>query len=117
MRRRASPYSLSVEPETTSDARVLELVDAGNQALERGAWGEARDLFEEALRHDETPEALEGLGRACWWLDDVTRVAEARESAYRGFRRRGDARGAARIALELAEDALIFRAEEAVWNG
>jgi DNA-binding CsgD family transcriptional regulator len=96
---------------------VLQLVDGGNQALQRGAWGEARDLFEEALRHNETPEALEGLGRACWWLDDVTRVAEARERAFRAYRRRGDARGAARIALELAEDALVFRAEEAVWNG
>ena len=117
MRRRASPYSLSVERKPKSGPSVAELLDGGNQALERGAWGEARDLFEEALRHNETPEALEGLGRACWWLDDVTRVGEARERAYRVYRRRGDARGAARIALELAEDALIFRAEEAVWNG
>ena len=104
-------------PETDSNPKVLELVDRGNEALKRGAWEEARNLFEEALGHGETPEALEGLGRACWWLDDVTRVGEARERAYRAYRQRGDARGAARIALELAEDALIFRAEEAVWNG
>ncbi|MFN2491052.1 MAG: LuxR C-terminal-related transcriptional regulator [Actinomycetota bacterium] len=106
-----------MDPEAQSNSSGLEVIERGNQALKRGAWEEARGLFEDALRQEETPEALEGLGRACWWLDDVARVAEARERAYRAYRRRGDARGAARIALELAEDALIFRAEEAVWNG
>jgi hypothetical protein len=42
---------------------------------------------------------------------------ESRERAYRLYRERGDERGSARLALQLAEDALVFRAEEAVFNG
>lgn len=106
---------MAVGPEQPANAD--DLVIAGNDALGRGAWREARDLFEQALRHEETPEALEGLGRACWWLDDAKAVGEVRERAYRAYRERGDAHGAARLALSLAEDALIFRAEEAVWSG
>lgn len=102
---------------TRSDETIESLLERGQEALERGAWAAARDLFEQALEEGETPEALEGLGRACWWLDDVARVTDVREGAYRMYRERGDAGGAARIALALAEDALIFRGEEAVSNG
>lgn len=98
-------------------ANTADLLIAGDEALARGAWREARGLFEQALQHEETAEALEGLGRACWWLDDAEIVGEVRERAYRAYRERGDAHGAARVALALAEDALIFRAEGAVWSG
>jgi len=47
----------------------------------------------------------------------VETVSEARERAYRFYRERGDVRGAARLALQLAADAVIFRGEEAVFNG
>lgn len=96
---------------------MLDVVDRANDALRRGAWQDARTLYDHALQALETPEALEGLGEACWWLDDVVRVGEARERAYVLYRQRGDALGAARVALALAEDALIFRGEEAVMNG
>ena len=42
---------------------------AGDEGLARGAWAEAREVFEEALGVREFPEALEGLGNAAWWLD------------------------------------------------
>lgn len=103
--------------ETTPDPSIPGLISRGNDALASGSWHEARELFEHALDEDESPEALEGLGQSCWWLDDVTRVAEARERAYQLYRERGDAHGAARVAMALAEDALIFRGEEAVSNG
>ena len=98
-------------------AGVRSLLERGGQALARGAWGEARSSFEEALALEETPEALEGLGRACWSLDDGAAATDAHERAYKLYRARGDAHGAARLALLLAEDALLFRGEEAVWNG
>lgn len=50
---------------------------------------EARGLFERALHDSETPEALEGFGQACWWLDDVVAVGDARERAFRGYRALG----------------------------
>jgi LuxR family transcriptional regulator, maltose regulon positive regulatory protein len=89
----------------------------GDEALARGAWTEARDAFEAALRTRETPEALEGLGTAAWWLDLADVVFDVRERAYRLFVERDDREGAARIAVWLAWDCWAFRGENAVANG
>ena len=53
-------------------------------ALDEGAWKEAQRAFQRALTIDETPEALEGLGLAAWWLDLADVVFDSRERAYRG---------------------------------
>jgi ATP/maltotriose-dependent transcriptional regulator MalT len=86
-------------------------LDAGQAALGRAAWGEARACFEAALGAAETPEALEGLGMACWWLGDAATLFAARERAYRLYRHRRDNRGAARVATCLAMDHCTFRGE------
>jgi hypothetical protein len=93
------------------------LTTAGREALARGAWEDARAAFEAALAHKETPEAVEGLGTAAWWLDDAPTTFEARERAYRLYAERGDRQGAARLAIVIAEDCLDFRGERAVANG
>jgi DNA-binding NarL/FixJ family response regulator len=90
---------------------------AGHEALQRGAWPEARDAFTIALRVRETPEALEGLGLASWWLDAADVVFDTRERAYRLYIERDDRRGAARVAVWLAWDCWAFRGEGAVANG
>jgi DNA-binding CsgD family transcriptional regulator len=89
----------------------------GQQALGRAAWQEARDLFTAALTAQETPEALEGLGVATWWLGDGAAVFSARERAYRLYRERRDDRGAARVATGLAVDHCTFRGELVVAGG
>jgi DNA-binding NarL/FixJ family response regulator len=89
----------------------------GDDALARGAWTEARDAFEVALRARESPEALEGLGIAAWWLDLADVVFDVRERAYRLFLGRDDRAGAARMAVWLAWDCWAFRGENAVANG
>ena len=89
----------------------------GTAALARGEWKAARSGFEQALRRAETAQALEGLGTAAWWLDDARVTFDARERAYRLYRRRGDRRGAARMATHLAEDYFHFRGEAAVAGG
>jgi DNA-binding NarL/FixJ family response regulator len=89
----------------------------GDGLLAHGAWGDARAAFESALRDRESPEALEGLGLAAWWLDAADAVFDARERAYRLYTERGDRRGAARVAVWLAWDAWAFRGEHAVSNG
>ena len=86
-------------------------------ALSQGAWGRARELFEEELAVEETPEALEGLGWAGYCLDDEALTFGARERAYRLYRERGQDRAAARVAAWLASDCLEFRGEPAVANG
>jgi hypothetical protein len=90
---------------------------AGDEALARGAWDDARRAYERALAARESGEALEGLGLAAWWLDLVDVVFDARERAYRFYRDRDDRAGAARVAVWLAWDAWAFRGEHAVASG
>jgi ATP/maltotriose-dependent transcriptional regulator MalT len=92
-------------------------IETGHEALARVAWEDARRSFEDALSIQETPEALEGLGMAAWWLDDAPTVFDARERAYRLFRKCGNRRGAGRVAMTVAEDYLHFRGETAVAKG
>jgi LuxR family maltose regulon positive regulatory protein len=92
-------------------------VDAGRAALARGDWPAARRAFESSLEAGEDPESLEGLGLAAWWLDLAEVVFDARERAYRVYRERDDALGAARMAVWLAWDAAAFRGERAIANG
>ncbi|MBZ5557863.1 MAG: LuxR C-terminal-related transcriptional regulator [Acidobacteriia bacterium] len=89
----------------------------GDAALARGAWDEARDAFARALGARESPEALEGLALAGWWLDRADLVFDSRERAYLLYRDRDDRAGAARIAVWLAWDTWAFRGEHAVASG
>jgi tetratricopeptide (TPR) repeat protein len=90
---------------------------AGRRALDAGAWQDARSAFERLLKAEETPEALEGLGLAAWWLDLADVVFDSRERAFRAYRSRGDQRSAARIAVWIAWDSAAFRGEEGVAKG
>ena len=90
---------------------------AGDDFLARGAWSDARTAFESVLSERESPEALEGLALAGWWLDAADLVFDARERAYRLYAERADRRSAARVAVWLAWDAWAFRGEHAVSNG
>jgi DNA-binding NarL/FixJ family response regulator len=96
---------------------IVDPLSAGRAALARGAWEEARVCFQAALEEKETPEALEGLGLAVWWLEEAAATIEARERAYRLYRACDDRQGAARLAIALAEDSLTFRGEPAVAHG
>ena len=98
-------------------AQSLEDLTAGRVALETGAWQQAQHAFERALSIEDTPEALEGLGLAAWWLDLAEVVFDSRERAYRGYRSRGDAVSAARLAVWIAWDSAAFRGEEGVAKG
>jgi LuxR family transcriptional regulator, maltose regulon positive regulatory protein len=96
---------------------TLGPLDAGRAALRSGDWADAHRAFEQALATGETPEALEGLGLAAWWLDQADEVFNARERAYRIYRERGDGVAAARVAVWLAWDTAAFRGEHAIANG
>jgi uncharacterized protein HemY len=63
---------------------VDDLVAAGHAAIARADWAEARDRFEAAVAERETPDALEALGRALWWLGDEAATFATRERTYRG---------------------------------
>jgi DNA-binding NarL/FixJ family response regulator len=76
----------------------------GYEALASGDWEGARDAFQEALDSTDSAEALDGLGRALWWLRDERGAVVHRERAYAGFRRDGELARAARVALWLARE-------------
>jgi DNA-binding CsgD family transcriptional regulator len=90
----------------------------GFEALARADWAAARDALEEAVAGgDESPEVLDALGRAAWWLRDAERAVVFRERAYAGFRRAGELARAARVALWLSREyALVWR-NDAAANG
>jgi len=92
-------------------------VEAGRAALARRAWEEARAVFGAVVSEAESPEALEGLSWAAWWLNDATVMFDARERAYRRYRSLGDRRGEARMATWLGTDHVDWRGEPAVAQG
>lgn len=92
-------------------------LSAGWAALGRGEWEQARVSFATSLRQEETAAALEGLGWATWWLNDVAATFRARECAYRRYREEADNQSAARMAVSLAADHFLRRGEHAVANG
>jgi DNA-binding CsgD family transcriptional regulator len=91
--------------------------EAGWDALGDGDWNTAKGRFEESLALEMTPEALEGLGWAGYFLDEDQLTFDARERAYRLYLELGDNSSAARVAAWIAADCLEFRGEPAVANG
>ena len=75
------------------------LLEEGQLALEAARWQEAREAFEAALANKETPDALDGLGLALWFLADVKGGIAARERAVEGYARAGRCDDAARLAV------------------
>ena len=92
-------------------------VAEGYEALAAGDWEAAREAFESALRSEEFPEALDGLGRALWWLRESELAVVHRERAYSGFRRDGELARAARIALWLSREYALVWGNEAAASG
>jgi tetratricopeptide (TPR) repeat protein len=92
-------------------------VARGEEALVSGDWSGAREAFQAAVDSGGTPDALDGLGRAVWWLGDVDRAIECRERAYAAARRLGDSARAATIALWLGREYLEAVGNEPASNG
>ena len=101
----------------SAESETPELLAAATDALVRGSWAEARELFERALAVEVSADALEGLAVAHWWQDDVDAAIEARERAYVLRREAGQTVEAARDAGFLAWDYGAMRGRNAVANG
>ncbi|MBN1237727.1 MAG: hypothetical protein JXB36_04455 [Gammaproteobacteria bacterium] len=98
------------------DIRSNSLHD-GWAALRAGRWETARSRFDAAVAAHATPEALEGLSWAAWWLDDAEAMFSARQQAFQRYRDAGDTGSAARMATWLAADHLDFHGALAVASG
>jgi len=102
---------------TDSFIDAAELLASAGTALGSRAWPDAHELYSRALALGETPEALEGLAVASWWMDDVDSAIAARERAFVLRRERGETVEAARVAGFLAWDYGAMRGASAVANG
>jgi DNA-binding CsgD family transcriptional regulator len=89
---------------TTDPATPLS---EAQEAFAAGDWTAARASFEGALEHEESAEALFGLGNTLWWLGETGASVRHLERAYAAFHRRPDPPGAALAAIYLS---LTYRA-------
>ena len=92
-------------------------LEVGLSALVVGDWEVARRAFKEVVDVSDDPEALDGLGRALWWLRDPRGAVVYRERAYAGFRRVDELGRAARIALWLSREYALVWGNAAAANG
>ena len=83
---------------------VRSSLSRGHDALAAGDWAGARVCFAEAVAQTGSPDALDGLGRAQWWLKDVRTAMETRTVAHREYKRAGRLREAAAVAVWLARE-------------
>jgi ATP/maltotriose-dependent transcriptional regulator MalT len=82
-------------------------LDEGRHALEAAHWEEAQAAFEAAIADEETPDALDGLGLALWFLGGVRDAIAVREQAVEGYARDGRCDDAARLAVWVSHQHLI----------
>src|SRR3954470_17097361 len=66
-----------------------DLVRTGWQALAEADWDVAWSCFEQACELTETPEALDGLGRALHFQRNYPRAIEVTERAFSAYREQG----------------------------
>ena len=74
-------------------AHADDHVATGYEALATGDWPGAREAFASAVSAAESPEALDGLGRALWWLREEREAVVYRERAYAGSAETASLRG------------------------
>ena len=94
-----------------------DALSRGHEALASGNWDVARSAFQAALDVTDSPEALDGLGRALWWLREERGAVVHRERAYAGFRRDGELARAARVALWLSREYALAFGNDAASRG
>ena len=97
-------------PERTAD------IERGRDAARREAWAEAYEELASAEPTDLTPEDLEALSDAAWWLSKMDESIAARRSAYAGYAESGEDARAAYMAGRLGVEHLT-RGEPAVGAG
>lgn len=92
-------------------------LEVGQAALQSGRWQDAVSAFEASLAERETPEAMEGLGEAYWWLGRANSSIRCREDAFIGYRKVGDAIRACRVAVDLSISYLVNLGNAAAARG
>jgi len=96
---------------------VVDHLAEGQEALRSARWVEARDAFEASLADSASPEAMDGLGRALWWMGETGEALATRARAYSAYRKSGRVDEAARIAIWLGLEHAASPGHEAIAGG
>ncbi len=81
---------------------AAELLRKGEDAIAAADWKTARACLEQALEHEESPEALTGLSKVATMEREYERSIELEERAFELFRSAGQVESASRSAYWLA---------------
>jgi class 3 adenylate cyclase len=85
---------------------MIDTLERGRDAIGRHAWAEAVEAFSEADRaSDLSPEDLERLGTASWWLGQPDESNAALERAFSAYDAAGRQLDAANVAMTLSYQA------------
>jgi DNA-binding CsgD family transcriptional regulator len=79
-----------------------ELALAAKESLAHGRWEQARQQLAAQLVERESPEALDGMGTALWWLCQIRESLKYRERAYVAYRAEDRYVEAAMVALDVS---------------
>jgi ATP/maltotriose-dependent transcriptional regulator MalT len=96
---------------------AVDRLESARTAADAGRWEEAREAFAAAAALEQSADALDGLGRACWWLGDVRSAIRHRERAFSLLRQAGRDDEAAILALDLCVWFLTNLENEAAARG
>ncbi|GAA1055845.1 hypothetical protein GCM10017608_14990 [Agromyces luteolus] len=91
--------------------------DDAAMAVREARWEDARDAYADVLASRPGADALDGLGRALWWLGETAAAVETRTRAYAAYRRAGRDDDAVRIATWLAIELAATPGREAISRG
>ena len=89
----------------------------GRDALAAGDWALAKESFAEAAGESGSPDAVDGLGRALWWLKDVRAAIETRTRAHSMYKSQGRLVEAAAVAVWLARELRPLLRNDAAADG
>ncbi len=96
---------------------VVDHLAEGQEALLSSRWAAARDAFEASLADSANPEAMDGLGRALWWMGETGEALATRARAYSTYRKAGRVDEAARVAIWLGLEHAASPGHEAIAGG
>ena len=76
--------------------------------LEEAQWAAARDVFQASLDEEETPDALDGIGLALYFLGSVDESIAARERAFEAYVQAGRCNEAARAGVWVSHEYMLL---------
>jgi DNA-binding NarL/FixJ family response regulator len=98
-------------------AQLSRYLTAGQTALSKADWSNAKAAFQAALKEEDCPEAHDGLGIALWWLNNIDSSHQHRTTAFSEYKKRGNLRRAALIAIWLAREQVFLNQNPSAMHG